>query len=320
MMIRRGALREVAAVHRFGLEWPFSYRGDPIDLRLFADYLSNIRVAAGPVGKPEENRPTELPMEPRGRSLLDRMLLKVVPLTPLRSPKVRRATRTGRRHLSAWRRKRAERRGDDRLSRPGLYHLDTKLSGYLQDRGYFVEAGAYDGFHASNTYFLERFRSWSGLLIEAVPELHEWACRERPSSRVLNYALVSPDLAGDEVTVHYAGTMSIVSGARGDEKGDHAYLEAAMLFEDGYEVKVRGRTLSELLDEAAAPEVDFLSLDIEGYEMEALRGLDLERHRPRLILVEAHTEKLLGPVAGILESHYRQIGHLTPQDVLFERT
>jgi FkbM family methyltransferase len=259
-------------------------------------------------------------MEPRGRSLQDRVLLRVVPLTPLRSPKVRRATRTGRRHLSAWRRKRAERRGDDRLSRPGLYDLDSKLADYLPDSGYFVEAGAYDGFHASNTYFLERFRNWSGLLVEAVPELHRWACRERPSSRVLNNALVPPDLAGNEVTVHYAGTMSIVSGARGSAVGDRAYLDAAMLFEDGYEVEVPGRTLSELLDEVGAPEVDFLSLDVEGYEEQALRGLDLERHRPRLILVEAHTEGHLASVAGILERNYRQIGYLTPQDVLFERT
>jgi FkbM family methyltransferase len=272
------------------------------------------------VTKAAENRAAEPPMEPRGRSLQDRVLLKVVPLTPLRSPKVRRATRSGRRHLSAWRRRRTERRRDDRLSRPGLHDLDSKLSDYLPDSGYFVEAGAYDGFHASNTYYLERFRNWSGLLIEAVPELHRWACRERPSSRVLNYALVPPDRAGDKVTIHYAGTMSIVSGARGDAEGDRAYLEAAMLFEDGYEVEVQGRTLSELLDEAAAPEADFLSLDIEGYEEQALRGLDLERHRPRLILVEAHTTAHLTSVAVILERHYQQIGYLTPHDVLFERT
>jgi hypothetical protein len=30
--------------------------------------------------------------------------------------------------------------------------------------------------------------------------------------------------------------------------------------------------------------------------------------------------KHLASVAGILEKHYRQIGYLTPQDVLFERT
>jgi FkbM family methyltransferase len=272
------------------------------------------------VGKPGENRSAELPMEPRGRSLPDRALLKVVPLTPLRSPKVRRTTRTARRHLSAWRRRRAERRGNDHLSRPGLYDLDSTLSDYLPDSGFFVEAGAYDGFHASNTYFLERFRNWSGLLIEAVPELHEWACRERASSKVLNYALVPPDLAGDEVTIHYAGTMSIVSGARGSADEDRAYLEAAMLFEDGYRVTVEGRTLSELLDESSAPEIDFLSLDIEGYEEQALRGLDLDRHRPRLILVEVHTERHLASVRRILEGHYRQVGYLTPQDVLFERT
>lgn len=249
---------------------------------------------------------------------MDRILLRIVPYTPLRSPRVRRATRTARRHYWAWRRQRAENRGDLRYSRPALYDLDDKLLNYLPDSGYFVEAGAYDGYNESNTYFLERARGWSGLLVEAVPELHGWAVRQRPGSTVVNCALVPPDLAGRNVPIHYAGTMSIVSGARGGENGDSAYVEAAMLFDDGYEVQVPGRTLSEVLDEAGSPEVDFLSLDVEGYEEQALGGLDLGRHAPKLILVEVHTEDHLAAVAGVLGERYRMVDYLTPQDALFE--
>ena len=37
--------------------------------------------------------------------------------------------------------------------------------------GVFVEAGANDGYAQSNTYYFERMRGWSGVLIEPVPEL-----------------------------------------------------------------------------------------------------------------------------------------------------
>lgn len=42
-----------------------------------------------------------------------------------------------------------------------------------------------------------------------------------------------------------------------------------------------GRTISELIDDHLTQPVDLLSLDIEGYELKALRGLDLSRHQPR---------------------------------------
>lgn len=256
---------------------------------------------------------------PRGKTFSDRLLLRIVPFTPLRSPRVRRATRTGRRYYGAWRRQLAERRGDQRYSRPANSDLDAKLQEYLPRVGYYVEAGAFDGYMESNTYFLERFRGWSGLLVEAVPELHKWAARLRPRSVVINCALVPPDLAGEKIPVRYAGTMSIVSGARGGEDGDRAYVEAATLFDDSYEVQVPGRTLSEILEEAGSPEIDLLSLDVEGYEAAALRGLDLERHAPKLILIEVHTKDHLEAVATLLRDRYRMVDYLTQQDVLFER-
>ena len=39
----------------------------------------------------------------------------------------------------------------------------------LQKGGFFIECGALDGETRSNTLFFERFRNWTGLLIEADP-------------------------------------------------------------------------------------------------------------------------------------------------------
>ena len=53
------------------------------------------------------------------------------------------------------------------------------------------------------------------------------------------------------------------------------------------------RTLDDILEQAEAPmPIDFVSIDVEGHEVEVLSGFDLARWRPRLILVEDHVTNL----------------------------
>ena len=53
------------------------------------------------------------------------------------------------------------------------------------------------------------------------------------------------------------------------------------------------RTLDEILEQAGAPTpIDFVSIDVEGHEVEVLSGFDLARWRPRLLLVEDHVTNL----------------------------
>jgi hypothetical protein len=83
---------------------------------------------------------------------------------------------------------------------------------------------------------------------------------------------------------------------------------------------VPARTLSSLLDEMDAPEVDLLSLDVEGHEPQALRGLDLDRHAPRFVLVEIH-DMATGrePIEAILGHRYVAVEQLSPVDMLYAR-
>jgi len=58
-------------------------------------------------------------------------------------------------------------------------------------------------------------------------------------------------------------------------------------------IEVPVRTLDDILTEAAAPApFDFLSIDIEGHEAQALAGFSFARWRPRLILIEDHVTSL----------------------------
>jgi FkbM family methyltransferase len=221
------------------------------------------------------------------------------------------------------RRRLFERFGSARYSRPALFELDRKLEAYLPERdGYFVEAGAFDGFLQSNTYYFERIKGWTGLLIEPVPEYFEACQRERPASRVFNCALVASEEVAT-VSLRVGTLMSVVEGAQGSAEADRAHAEAGTRGgrEASYDVEVPGRTLSSVLDEVGAGEVDLFVLDVEGYEPEALAGLDLARHAPRFLLIEMlDPERTRSRIDDLIRGRYEYLEQLSPHDHLYRRS
>lgn len=214
-----------------------------------------------------------------------------------------------------------ERVGIERYSRPAYDDLERKLAAYLPERnGIFVEVGAYDGYSGSNTYWFERLRGWSGVLIEPLPELAETARAERPRSQVFQCALVSPEYEDAFVSLLYGGTMSVLVGTwRGDEV-DHARVGAEMEGRQSYTIDVPARTFTAVLEEASITDVDLISLDVEGLESQVLRGLDLQRYAPRFLLIEMLRETQERPIIEeILGAEYQHVAKLSIRDHLYRR-
>jgi FkbM family methyltransferase len=211
---------------------------------------------------------------------------------------------------------------EDAASWPALHGMDRQLAELfagLDRPGFFVEAGANDGYTQSNTYWLGRFAGWRGVLIEPMQEFADLCARERPDATVIRSALVPADFEGDVVEMHFGDLMSVVAGEH--EVEWRTRFGNVQGWRDPYTAQVPARTLSSILDEVAAPEIDLLSLDVEGYEPEVLRGLDLDRHSPRWILVEVHEDATSRrPVEEVLGSRYTLDRRLSPNDLLYRRT
>ena len=215
-----------------------------------------------------------------------------------------------RERLAAWARPWLERLGIPWLSRPALHGLDREIARRLPRRGgFFVESGANDGFRQSNTYYLARFRGWRGVLIEPFPHLARLCAAARPESATVCCALGPPDLAGGAVTLRHAGLMSHVSGALGDDDAERARARDGQRTQGmaAHDIVIEApvRTLTEVLAGAGAPSrFDLLSLDVEGYELEVLRGLDFDRFAPEAICIEARHANA-DAVAAMLGARYR---------------
>lgn len=232
---------------------------------------------------------------------------------------------TFRRHLGRWRRKLMELAGSTTLSRPALHGLDLKLEHWLPGRGgYFVEAGANDGYKQSNTYYFERIRGWKGVLVEPVPWLAEECRLNRPGSRVFANALV-PFGHPATIALDYSDLTSSVSGAFGDEDRRQRHQAHGIEVQPGTRprvLEVPARPLQTVLDEAGAPaDFDLLSLDVEGFEPAVLDGLDLTRFRPRYILIEAWSRP---EIERRLSPWYREAAVLAAtekyEDILYVRS
>jgi FkbM family methyltransferase len=203
--------------------------------------------------------------------------------------------------------------GSPRYSMPGVDGIDVKLQRYLPETGTFLEAGANDGYTWSNTYYLERFKGWRGVLVEGIPALSEECRRLRSRSIVHNCALVEPDFPHDRVTMTYSDLRSLITGSEPE-------MERRALEEDEtYEVEVPARTLDDVLMDSGIGQIDLVSLDLEGFEAPALRGLDLDRHRPSWLLVEVAGGGGRPAVEQVIGDRYEAIEELTAGDVLYKR-
>ena len=197
----------------------------------------------------------------------------------------------------------------------GLNGLDRKLIEYLPNGpGFFIEAGANDGIRQSNTLVLERKFGWTGLLVEPIPRLAAQCRRNRRRSVVKNVALVGRAESGQTIRIDDVDLMTSMAESSGDRE---EFLSRAELVQgiSRKSTEVQCRTLSEILDEIGSPKIDLFSLDVEGFELQVLAGLDLSRHCPKILLIET---KLEDEVKSFLEGRMKMIAKLTHHDYVFE--
>ena len=139
------------------------------------------------------------------------------------------------------------------------YFLD-KFIFCKKEGGFFLDIGGNDPVKINNTYFFEKNRGWTGLAFEPMPDLREkW--KDTRVTECLPYALGSKDGETEfcEYEDHYMSGFS-------DEVDYDGKVKSRW--------KVPVRRLAGILEERGIKHVDFVSLDVEGAEIEVLKGID----------------------------------------------
>jgi FkbM family methyltransferase len=162
----------------------------------------------------------------------------------------------------------------------GQFAEDNILQEIFGDRaeGYCVEVGAYDGRTGSASYRFEQ-RGWHCLLIEPIPALVQEIRRHRTGTVVNCAASNTEGVASFFVAenVEQMSTLDLTSDRRNWVEQVGGAIQ---------EITVRTATLDSLLAEADFPEIQFITIDVEGHEMAVLEGFTLEAYRPRIVIIE----------------------------------
>ena len=180
--------------------------------------------------------------------------------------------------------------------------------------GYFVEVGAHDGIHHSNTLHLERELGWGGVLVEANPDLYQSLLKNRPEAHCLNVACGA--MNGDD--------EFILGDAFGGLK---RYMPSDWLeqhdFRGNPTITVPVRTLDDIVRDVGIGFINYLSVDVEGAEYDILEQFFFGRYRkccPKLISVEFRYEGvLLERLRELLEPKGYVLDRVNAFDALFER-
>ncbi len=151
-----------------------------------------------------------------------------------------------------------------------------------QTEGFFIEVGAFDGYHYSVTYALEAM-GWNGLLIEALPGPFEKCSERRKHARVVNSALGRRGASGTtkfvSVKDQYGGMLSFAQA-----ESDHSRIIARSKVATTT-IEVPLTSMDALLADHSGP-VDVAVIDVEGGELDVLDGFNLDKYKPRLLILE----------------------------------
>jgi FkbM family methyltransferase len=135
-------------------------------------------------------------------------------------------------------------------------------------------------------------------LIEPSLKGFELCKKNRINSICLNYACVSDTfkdeyIFGDFLENHPMGS---ITGTR---------------LQNLNQVKVKAITLEKILDNYNCKNVDLLSLDTEGYELEILKGLNLNKYRPNYMLIEIYMKDYNDIVDYLTINNYQMYCNFT---------
>lgn len=171
-------------------------------------------------------------------------------------------------------------------------------------KGYFVEFGAGNGVRLSNTYFLETGYDWSGVVADPNPDFRA-ALQKSRGCTVSTKCVFSRSGESIGFLAAQYGELSriaeIVPEDAHETSGKRREGELG-------EVMVETISLNDLLIQSGAPrDIDFMSVDTEGSELEILSHFDFDRWQVRALCVEHNHTPMRDQLFDLLTSRgYRR--------------
>ncbi len=145
-----------------------------------------------------------------------------------------------------------------------------------QIKGTYVDVGAQHPVSNNNTYLLYK-RGWNGINIDLDKKNIDLFNISRPKDFNLNYAIA--DIEGETELFFYHDASPINTLSKKVSSSQKAKIKEVR--------KIKTFSLNNILEKVNLVDpIDYLNIDVEGYENKVLAGLDLQKYKPKVISVE----------------------------------
>lgn len=159
------------------------------------------------------------------------------------------------------------------------YGLDLLLKHFFRDEeeGVYIDVGCFHPKLANNTYLLYK-KGWKGINIDIDPHTIEIFNYLRP--RDFNKQIAVSDKSG-EVDLYFYHDRSAINTLSKEMYESRAGKASAIK-------KIKSETLNFIIENSPFKDskIEFLTIDVEGYEMSVLRGFNINKYRPKIIVLE----------------------------------
>lgn len=168
--------------------------------------------------------------------------------------------------------------------------------------GFFIDIGAFDGIHLSNSYIFEQI-GWKGICVEAQPKSFDVLKINRPGSININKAVIGDsNLSEVDFDVEEIGVLSGINLDINDIK--KRCENTKRKFQGLKKIKVKTITLNAIFEKFCKniEVIDFLSIDIEGMEYNTINDYPFKKFRPRVMIIESNSVKEKNRMNALMKS------------------
>ena len=144
-----------------------------------------------------------------------------------------------------------------------------------QNTGTYVDIGAQHPISNNNTYLLFK-RGWSGVNIDLDKKNIDLFNISRPRDINLNFAISDKQQEVELYFYHDASPINTLNKQVADFQ--KASVKSVK--------RINSYTLNNILEKIDFKKIDYMNIDVEGYEEKVLSGFDINRYKPNVISVE----------------------------------
>lgn len=188
--------------------------------------------------------------------------------------------------------------------------------------GFFIDIGAHNGVDISNSYMFEKL-GWKGICVEANPKTFETLKANR-NCDVYNYAVYSKNIGKTRMAISIIDVLDTLeinlTKHHKDRIEAHDKMNNKITNKIDY-IEVETATFDEIMaNYPNISHIDFMSLDVEGGELEVLKGIDFTKFSFGVITIEHnHIEESKNAIKNLLESNGYRLLMYNDFDFMFVR-